>query len=122
MRTLAAAHIDDDADSRFLEGFETISAGLPSAVEVGGDLGEIQQADIVLAASHLALGGRGSALFGLLVRLRLSRQGRVSPERKREPEQQRRCCCGMKNPHWVNLIASCRSGCVISPQSFCRSP
>ena len=88
MRTFAAAHIDDDADTHLLEGFKAVSAWLPSAVEVRGDFGEIQQADIVLAASHLALGGRGSTLFRLgLVRLRLLLLRRVNPKRKNKPEQ-----------------------------------
>ena len=27
----------------------------------------------------------------------------------------------LRTRHWLSLIANCRSGCVISPQSFCKS-
>ena len=60
---VTSAHIDHDRYSHLLEGFQAISAGLASAIQIGRDLTEVRQAHVTLAASHGTLGRRSRVVL-----------------------------------------------------------
>ena len=63
--TVPSAHIDDYRYSHLLQGFESVGAGLASAIEVWSDFREVRQTYRVLTAAHGMASGGSVVLRGL---------------------------------------------------------
>ena len=142
---LSPAHIDHDCNSQLFQLLDPFLIRQPAAIKVRAHLRKIRDAIRAEPRSLRMMRSADHTLSLLWPRTRSWRdhqRQQHEPNRDRQPQSSsnvhdyvisdlllpiaRRLRCPASNreskiSYWVSRIASCRSGCVISPQSFCRS-